>query len=238
MSNKLKGNLIQLIGIPVLFLSIFLGLVFRTFWFPISGLVILIFFVCWGSRVYGRREIQIISEGYTGPSKPTWVTVVGTLGIILSCFGILGGGQLMMMSKIRKFQQEMMAGMQEDFKKQDMRAARMCKTMEKMWEAPDWYDTWNLIVGMITLVVSGFYLFAAICLLQLKKYAIKFFYFALAISIVLTLLKIVISMLATPSLGLFIFFGGTFGLIVNIVLLIVVATNNKEAFQKVEAEFV
>ena len=29
---------------------------------------------------------------------------------------------------------------------------------------------------------------------------------------------------------------GTFGLIVNIVLLIVVATNNKEAFQSAEAE--
>jgi hypothetical protein len=236
MSNKVKGNLIQLICIPVIFLSIILGIYFRTLWVPVSGLVILIFFLCWGSRVYGRQEIRVITGSSPGSGKPTWITVVGVLAIILSCFGILGGGQLMMMSKIRAFQQEMLVGMQEDFQKQDMRAARMFKTMEKMWDAPDWYDTWNLIVGMITLVVSGFYLFAAICFLQLKKYAIKLFYFALAISIVLTLLKIVVSMVAMPSLLLFIFFGGSFGLIVNIVLLIVVATNNKEAFQQVEVE--
>ena len=126
--------------------------------------------------------------------------------------------------------------MQEDLQKQDMRAARMFKIMEKMWDAPDWYDTWNLVVGMITLAVSGFYLFSAICLLQLKKYAIKLFYVAFAISIVFTVLKIVVAMVAMPSMGIFIFFGGTFGLIVNTVLLIVVATNNKEVFQPVEVE--
>jgi len=45
--------------------------------------------------------------------KPTWVTVIGVLGIIFGCFGILGGGQEIAMPKMMKMQKEMLTAMEQ-----------------------------------------------------------------------------------------------------------------------------
>ncbi|MGD8669435.1 MAG: hypothetical protein PVF31_05095 [Desulfobacterales bacterium] len=41
--------------------------------------------------------------------RPTWVTIVGVLGIIFSCLGILAAGQEMIMPKILEMQKEMLS---------------------------------------------------------------------------------------------------------------------------------
>jgi hypothetical protein len=43
--------------------------------------------------------------------RPTWVTVIGVLGIIFGCSGILGGGQQMVMPKMLAMQKDMFANM-------------------------------------------------------------------------------------------------------------------------------
>jgi len=40
--------------------------------------------------------------------RPTWATIVGILGIVFGCFGILGGGQSVFMPKMMEMQKEML----------------------------------------------------------------------------------------------------------------------------------
>ncbi|MFH1038634.1 MAG: hypothetical protein V1789_08225 [PVC group bacterium] len=175
--------------------------------------------------------------------RPTWATVVGVLGIILGCLGIIGGGQLMIFPKIMEIQKEMFSDMKESFEKSEgnaghqARPKEMFKIFEKMWNVPHWYGTWCVIAGVLSLLVSGFYLFASIRLLQVKPSAISMFYYAAGVSIFLTLVKGLVGALTqTASLGMVLVFGGLFSVVVNLVLIIVVATSDREAFIQQKAQ--
>jgi hypothetical protein len=174
--------------------------------------------------------------------RPTWATVVGVLGIILSSLGVLGAGQFMMMPKMMQFQKEMMAGMQESMEKQEstkdremMPPKEMFKMFEKMWDTPEWYATWCIVAGLLSLLISGFYLFASITLLQVKPSAIRLFYTAVGLSIGLALLKGFAAASAMSFMGLAMLFGSMCGVVIDIVLVIVVATGDKEAFIREQA---
>jgi hypothetical protein len=174
--------------------------------------------------------------------RPTWATVVGIIGIVMGCFGILGGGQLMIMPKMMEMQKGMWTAMQESMEKQvaaDPRQAppkEMFKVFEKMWDVPEWFGTWCVAAGLIALLISGFYLFASIRLLQVKPTAVRLFYCAAGLSIGFALLKVVVALAATSFMGMTMMFGGMLGLIINVVLLIVVATGNKEPFRVAETQ--
>ena len=112
--------------------------------------------------------------------KPTWVTVVGVLGIIFSCLGILGAGQEMMMPRMVKMQMEMFS----DFEKMieaEMERERadhpysegdyqgnaefpmgMFNSFMKMMDYPNWFGTWSIIAGILKLMVCAFFLLASI----------------------------------------------------------------------------
>ena len=174
-------------------------------------------------------------------TRPKWATVVGIIGIIVGCFGILGGGQLMMMPRIVEMQKQMFSSMEESIEEREAANPRqmppraMFQTMEKMWDVPDWFDTYCVVAGIAALCVSGFYLFASIRLLQTKPTAIKLFYAAAGIAIGFTIVRAVVAMAATSFMGIALMAGGAFGLVINVVLLIVVATGDKEAFTTPEA---
>ena len=182
--------------------------------------------------------------------RPTWVTVVGVLGIIFSCLGILGAGQEMIMPKMLEMQKQMVsdfekmieAEMEKESAKQSNRPAGqrggaefpvgIFKSVTKMFDFPDWYGTWSIISGILKLLVCAFFLFASIRLLQLKPASIRLFYWAAGSSIALGVVKGAVAVLAASFIGIAMMFGGIFGIIIDIVLIIVVATGNKEAFYR------
>jgi hypothetical protein len=161
---------------------------------------------------------------------------VGIIGIILGCFGILAGGQYMMMPKMMDMQKEMFTTMQEAAQKQaatnpqQAPPEEMMKFMERMWETPDWFDTYCLVAGLVTMLVHGFYVFSSIRLLQVKPTAPRSFYLAIALAIGLALANAVAALATMSFMGMGMAMGGVFGLVVNVVLLIVVITGNKDAF--------
>ncbi len=168
--------------------------------------------------------------------RPTWATVVGIIGIIMGGFGILGGGQLMIMPKMMEMQKEIWSAVQESIEKQEATSPQqvppkeMFQAFEKMWDAPEWFGTWCVAAGLIALLVSGFYLFASIHILQVKRTAVRLFYCAASLSIAFTLVKAVVALGATSFIGMSMMFGGILSLVINVVLLVVVATGNKDAF--------
>ena len=187
--------------------------------------------------------------------RPTWATVVGVLGIIFGCLGILGAGQEMMMPTIIKFQKNMFSQM-EDFIQKEMEKEKfgpvddessseianskrynnhelpfeMFKSFQKMMDFPKWYNTWCVISGFFKLIISGLLLFAAISMLQLKLFSINLFYWTTGSGIVLASLKGILAFFAAPFLGFIMMSAGLFGIVIDIVLFIVVITGDKEAF--------
>lgn len=188
--------------------------------------------------------------------RPGWVTVVGVLGIIMGCLGLLGAGQTIMMPRIMEFQRQMFSGIEraiENEQKQseskgtppkqgghpqrgrgtapaDWPPKEFLGLFNKMLAVPDWFNTWLVVSGILGLLVSGFSLYAAIVLLQLKRHAVTLFYFAAGISIGFSVVKAAVALSAASFLGLSLVAGGTFGIVVNGVLLIVTATADKRAF--------
>lgn len=168
--------------------------------------------------------------------RPTWATVVGIVGIIIGCFGILGGLQLIMMPKMMEMQKEMLSSMQEVIEKQESKDPQQAppeevfKMMEKMWDVPDWFGTYCATMGIAALFVCGFYVFAAIRLLQTKPTAIKLFYLAAGVAIGFGILKGVFAMATASFMVMSMMIGGLFGVVINIVLLIIAAGGDKEAF--------
>jgi len=181
----------------------------------------------------------------TAEKKPTWVTVVAVVAIIFSSFGILGASQQIVMPQMAEFQKKIFTTMTGEFKKEiekqpapnDPQAQKIQQTVlelfdmiETMFDYPDWYKTWVVIAGIIGLLVNGFYLLAAIFFLQLKRKGIPLIYTALVLSIILGITNTVVTANALSAFALIFMSGGLIGTVIELVLLIVILTSNKECF--------
>ncbi|GBE05550.1 hypothetical protein BMS3Abin10_01182 [bacterium BMS3Abin10] len=168
-------------------------------------------------------------------SRPAWVTVVGVLGIILAGFGFLGAVQTMAMPTVLEFQEEIMSGVQKELQEQGEASEEVLDMFAGMFDVPEWFNAWSMAAGVIGLLVSGFYLFASISLLQMKRSAPKVFYSAAGICVIFALIKSIVAVSAMSLMGAAIMFWSLLGMVVNIILLIVAATSDKSAFIPVES---
>ena len=188
--------------------------------------------------------------------RPTWVTVVGIIGIILGCFGLLGAGQTILMPTIMEFQREMFAGFQKTFKEElsqapaergaakpaeesasakktwphDVQPKDVFAMFDRMLDMPPWFSTWAMAAGITGFVVYGFYLYASIMLLLMKRPAVRLFTIALSVAIAFSLVKTGVAFASQSFMVFSMLAGGLFGIAVNTVLLIVIATSDKQAF--------
>jgi hypothetical protein len=178
--------------------------------------------------------------------RPTWATVVGIIGIVLSGFGILGAGQTIIMPKMLEFQKQMFTQMAEEMERDAaekgapaqgvnagphaMPPKKMFEMMQKMWNLPEWFSTWSVIAGLFQLLISGFYLLSCIWLLQMKPASINMFYCAAGTKILLGIVNGVVAIMASSLMIMMMMAWGVVGIVFHIVLLIVVASGNKEAF--------
>ena len=169
-------------------------------------------------------------------TKPTWAIVVGIIGIILGSLGIIGSGQMILMPEIVNFQKEMIDKI-EDHIQEPPRADSnklhhddISHLFKEMFDIPHWFFSWTVVGGIIGMIIYGFYLFASIELLQVKPKAVKLFYCAIVLSIFFSIAKISAAAVGMSIIGFAMAFGGLFGIVFNIVLLIVVAKGHKEAF--------
>ena len=173
--------------------------------------------------------------------RPTWATVISVLGIIFSLMGMLGAGQDIAMPMMMQFQKQVFTQIQEVHEREAQSEGseneageefdRMAESMEKMWNMPAWFGAFSVSTGLLKFLICGFGLFAYIALLQVKPYSIKLVYWALSLAIGLTVLKGAISVASMSLMVMVMGIGSVFGLMANIVLLIVVATADKTEFR-------
>ena len=162
--------------------------------------------------------------------EPAWVKVVGIMGIIMGCFGLLGAWSIIMTPKMIEMQKEMMPQIQEMMEAQPGSTEATMAVLEKMWNAPEWFGTWCFISGTMSFLIAGYYILACVNLLRVKKSAINMFYTATGISLVFTVIKVFVSTVAISYMGMPAMIGVAIGIGIHIVLLVTVANGNKEMF--------
>ncbi len=182
--------------------------------------------------------------------RPKWVTIVGILAIIFGCLGVLAGGQQLMMPKMLKMQKEMFTEFSKNIEKHQAETSSsedniddqtknleepalpdISKSFDKMFDVPPWFEKWSLISGVLKSLVSALYLFAGIWLLLMKLNSVKLFYCAAGISIALNIVEIIVAFSASSFMIMAAGAGDAFGLLIDVVLIIVVVTGDKSAFQ-------
>ena len=169
--------------------------------------------------------------------KPAWVNVVGVLLMIMGCFGALGSYQTFKMPKVMARYKEMMPEFKQRLEQRGSSATsseRVMQMYEKMGNVPPWFGSWCLLTGTIALIISVLYIFTAVNLFQLKKTAISMFYWVMAIDIIFLIIRGVVGITAMSWLGMSMILVGGLAVVVDIILLLVVGSKNKEAFLQQE----
>jgi hypothetical protein len=171
----------------------------------------------------------------TGQAKrPTWVTIVGVLGIIFGVFGLFGAGQVAMTPKMLQMQKKMMESMPMPTQRPAEResAEQFKKWMEGLWgDQPEWFAVACVGLGIAGLIVNGLYVFGAVTLLQLKPYAVTLFSLTLGASIALALARAVAFYMASSFfIGMALLFTESVSVVLDVVLLVVIATGDRSAF--------
>jgi len=165
--------------------------------------------------------------------RPGWVSIVGILGIVLGCLGLLGAGQMAMLPNIMQMQKHMMAEMQAQMKPEQQKQMEPFQHMMEgfLGELPPWYMSWAVISGLVLMAIKGFYIFASLSLLQLKRTAVQQFYWAVGLSTAAALVNAAVMVKAFSFLGVGMAFGGMVGVVLNLVLLAVVLTADQSVFK-------
>lgn len=182
--------------------------------------------------------------------KPGWVTAVSIIAIVLSGFGVMGGIQEAMSPLMIDQQTEQYNEMMREFEpimkqlEQDENPASAeilgwftwtMDTFKAFLNMPDWYMSWLVISGLLSMAINGFYLFAAIWLMQLKPGAIRYMYIALPLSITLSISRTYFAYAAFDNAGL-LFMGGTMiAIVIEFVLLLIIIKADKAPYRQFEA---
>ena len=179
--------------------------------------------------------------------KPSWVKVIGILGIVFGSLGLIGGVNTMVSPMVLEFQKKTFGEMRDAVKDADRaqrknnggrrkpppkEADRFFRLFEDMLDVPEWYKTFCIVSGFVTMLICGVYIFASISLLQMKSFAVRFFYVISAISITFNLVEALVGMNAKSFLMLGILVNAGTSIVIDGVLVSVVATGDKKAFEQ------
>jgi len=172
--------------------------------------------------------------------RPGWVIVIGVIGMIIGFFGILGTGKSIIMPRVIELQREILAELGEVSEEdwwdyEELPPERIIEIGTRLLDLPDWFYKWSIIFGIIGFFVYMYYLFASIWLFLIKKSAVKLFYIAIGLSICLSLSRMIVAGFTQSIIGFFLMAGSSLVLAVNIVILIIVALNDKGVFVTSEA---
>lgn len=158
--------------------------------------------------------------------RPGWATAVGVVGVIWGCLGLLGAALTMLMpifmpKMLIEAQKLVTAG------QGPQQAGESFKMIAHLWNMPYLLNS-CVIIGLIGVFVSGFFVLASIRLLQVRRSAIKLIYAALGIEIIVNILLLPDGMVlkAVSILS---------GVVIYVVLLFVVAAGDKQAFTAAES---
>lgn len=169
--------------------------------------------------------------GVSRMERPTWVTIVGVIGIVLGIFGLLAAVQWLSMPWVMQFQQAMISDMTSQTAGSGANPPdQFFELFRSLTDLPQWYTAWSVVAALMSFVVIGYYIFAAIQLLQVNPKAIRAFYIAACVWIGVSALKALVAFGVSFLLGVFTIVGVATGVVLNIVLMYLIHTSDKSCF--------
>ncbi|HEV8337203.1 MAG TPA: hypothetical protein VGR67_12365 [Candidatus Polarisedimenticolia bacterium] len=166
-----------------------------------------------------------------GPTRRRWKTVIGVLGVIFGSFGVMSATQVALTPLMLEWQRKFIATIQTQASQQG--SGQTFGAVAAMFEqflapAPWWFTPWCIGLGLVSLAVSAFYLFSAIWLILHKPSAPRCFCVAMIASISTVIARIAGLMMARGMWGLMMGLGAVFGIVIDLVLLLIVLAHRSE----------
>jgi len=177
---------------------------------------------------------------------PTWAIVVGIFLMLFGGCSVTKSIQSINMPNILEMQKQMMEKMSmpsptastdsltNNSTNEHLKAFQgMAEGMQNMFTVSEFTKTWTVRFGYMGIIVAIAYIFSGIFLMVRRPFSIKLAYGALALSMIFSLIQSMV--LASDSSGGFISktagFGNTFGIILDLILLVVIIAMDKSAFK-------
>jgi len=181
---------------------------------------------------------------------PTWVIVIGICLILFGGCSVTKNIQSINMPEILEMQQKIMknmAGGKNDNSSDSLSIVsgtykneipnadlfkNMSQGMQEMFSISEFSKIWTVRFGYIGLFVAIIYILSGVFLLIKRKFSIKLVYFALILSIVFSWIQSLV--LASDSSGGILAktasFGNIFGIIIDIILIVIVVSMDKSTY--------
>ncbi|WP_456461301.1 hypothetical protein [Reichenbachiella sp.] len=177
---------------------------------------------------------------------PTWAIVVGIFLMLFGGCSVTKSIQAINVSDILEIQSQMMEKMSQSSlgestdslavssSDKQLEAFRgMAAGMQEMFKMSEFTKIWTIRFGYLGILVAIAYVLSGIFLMLKKPFSIKLAYGALIFSIVFSAIQSIV--LASDSTGGWISksagFGNSFGIILDLILLVVIVAMDKSAFE-------
>jgi hypothetical protein len=186
--------------------------------------------------------------------SPTWAIIIGIFIVLFGSCGVSNNLQSINTPKMLEAQQEMMKNMSKGFNSPKLDSLdqnrpdsladystnpeaneafdEMSETMTNMFQMSEFTQRWTVRFGYIGVVVSLIYILGGVFLFVIKPFSIQLAYGALILSIIFGITQTIV-LTMEPSSGFVALASGyskIFGVVIDIVFLIVVATADKTAY--------
>jgi len=182
--------------------------------------------------------------------RPTWVTIVAVMAWVFGGFGVMGGAQEIILPHMLDMQKEVLQSMNElvqqqqnqnntskdivdpdNVREQGFNPFKLMDYFSQQMELPAWFRTYAPLFGTISILISMSYLLSGVLMFMLKPFAPMVFNFTLAISILWGIISAVIYGVSENIVLIMNVPASITSVIIDIVLMIVIALNSKEAFR-------
>jgi hypothetical protein len=164
--------------------------------------------------------------------RPTWITVVGVLGILFGIFGLFASGQVAAMPTITRWQNQTFESMPMPQSANEQQNVEQFRQVMRGFfgDQPSWFGPASMALGVVGLAVNGFDIFASVSLLQVKPNSARLFSTVLGVSIALGVVRTMVMMNGFSFMAIPMLMSGLVGVVLDIILVVVIATNDKSVF--------
>ena len=176
--------------------------------------------------------------------RPPWATGVGILGIIVAGSGVVGSAQMAMLGPALSRQRQALGVLDQavgSFTKasprRDEESALLDDYLHGLSGAmgqlapPPWYAAWCVAGGLMGMCSAGALALAASSLLQVRRWAVPFFYAAAALDMAVSLAKVVVAANASSLVASAAPAWALPAIVIEAVLVAAVAMGDKAAFR-------
>ncbi|MFP4466036.1 MAG: hypothetical protein ACLFP1_03195 [Candidatus Goldiibacteriota bacterium] len=173
---------------------------------------------------------------------PVWAVITGVIAVVTGAAGIMNGFHMIMLPKVLSViekaapdMEELKKKMAEEMKKEGLEEEiydeRIAAFFSDTMRFPAGAKRWFMGSGAAGVLISVFYLYGAVLLLQAKKQGPRIFGAALIAGIVFGIFKVFLGLAFFSLAGLMVVAAACIGAAVNIVLFIIVLTADKSAYK-------